>query len=390
MDPVQIGRTRAQATPSVRRMSQRFAAVLTQRLRTSREEFGEQLRGIARDLRPAEIRSFAATHTLRWAVNCAVAALVLSLPVAASAAAVTTAPTDAPAPVAAAAQGPRAQSLARGGTISAGRSPLTVNAEGARPIREYTLSKADTLGSLSNFFGVSPEAIAFANGITDPINLPFGKGIRIPPADGALFELAAGDTLESVAARFKVEAAVIKDYNRLHFEPEHFAPGKLLFVPGAVLPGLVYETADPEQESPAVVARASSPITQPAHIAQPAPAPRPAGGWPVAGVITQYMSAWHTGVDIAAPYGSSIVAVRGGVVSKAGWVPVGGLSVCVRSGAVENCYYHTGAVFVGVGQAVEVGQPVASIGMTGVTTGPHVHWETKVNGVFVNPLAPPQ
>jgi len=366
-------------------MSQRFTAELIQRLRTSREEFSEQLRGTARDLRPDQIRSFAATHTLRWAVNCAVAALVLSLPVAASAAAVTAAAADAPTAVAAA-EGPRAQSLARGGTISAGRSPLTVNAEGARPIREYTLGKADTLASLSNYFGVSPEAIAFANGITDPVNLPVGQGIRIPPADGALFELAAGDTLESVAAKFKVEVAVIKDYNRLHFEPEHFAPGKLLFVPGAVLPGLVYQAADPEQESPAVVARGSSPIA-PAQVAQPAPVLRPALGWPVAGVITQYMSAWHTGVDIAAPYGTSLVAVRGGVVTAAGWVAIGGLRICVTSGGgVEDCYYHTGALFAGIGQAVEAGQAVASIGMTGVTTGPHVHWETKVNRVLVNPL----
>ena len=317
---------------------------------------------------------------------CAVAALVLSLPVAASAAAVSTSGSDAAAPFAAAA-GPRAQSVARGGTISAGRSPLTVNAEGVRPIREYTLGKADTLGSLSNFFGVSPEAIAFANGITDPINLPTGKGIRIPPADGALFELAAGDTLESVAAKFNVEAAVIKDYNRLYFEPEHFAPGKLLFVPGAVLQGLVYQAADPEQESPAVVARGSSSPIAPVQRAQPAPALRPALGWPVAGVITQYMSSWHTGVDIAAPYGTTLVAVRSGVVTSAGWVAIGGLRICVTSGGgVEDCYYHTGALFAGIGQAVEAGQAVASIGMTGVTTGPHVHWETKVNRALVNPL----
>ena len=385
MDPVQIGRARAQATPSVRRMLQRFAADLTQRLRTSREEFRLELRDIAEGLRPGQVRSFAVTHTLRWVANCAVAALVLSLPVAASAAAVSASAADAPG-LAAVVEAPRAQSVSRGGTISAGRNPLTENAKGVPPIREYTLGIADTLGSLSNFFGVSPEAIAFANGISDPVNLPVGQGIRIPPANGALFELAAGDTLESVAAKFKVEIAVIKDYNRLHFEPEHFAPGKLLFVPGAVLPGLVYQAADPEQESPAVVARGSSPIA-PAQRAQPAPVLRPALGWPVAGVVTQYMSAWHTGVDIAAPYGTSLVAVRGGVVTAAGWVAIGGLRICVTSGGgVEDCYYHTGALFAGIGQAIEAGQAVASIGMTGVTTGPHVHWETKVNRVLVNPL----
>lgn len=364
-------------------MSQRRVIGLTQRLRRSREEIAEQLSRIAWGLRPGRVRSFAAAHTLRWVVNCAVAALVLSLPVAASAAAIS-APTTDRAVLFAAADAPRAQSASRGGTISAGRSPLTVSAEGPKPIREYTLSKADTLGSLSNFFKVSPESIAFANGITDPVNLPVGTAIRIPPADGALFEVAADDTLESVASRFKVDAAVIKDYNRLYFEPENFAPRKLLFVPGAVLPGLVYQAADPELASPAVATRAASPITQPAQAAPPAPVVRSTGGWPVAGVITQYMVPGHTGVDIAAPYGTPLVAVRSGVVNAAGWVPIGGLRVCVQSGAVESCFYHTGAVFVGVGQAVEAGQVIASIGTTGVTTGPHVHWEIKVGGRFVS------
>jgi len=123
-------------------MSQRWADSVTQRLRRSRAEIGGQLVDIGDGLRPGRVRSFATTHTLRWVVNCAVAALVLSLPVAASAAAVSTTTTGVPVSVV---ETSRAQGVARGGTISAGRSPLTVNAEGVRPIREYTLGKADTL-----------------------------------------------------------------------------------------------------------------------------------------------------------------------------------------------------------------------------------------------------
>ena len=330
-------------------------------------------------LSPRNLRSFAGTYGIRWLVNCAVAALVLSLPVAASAASASGPSSSAPT-LLVAAEAPRAQSIARGMTISAGRAPVTVNADGVRPIGEYTMGKADTLGTMSNFFGVSPESIAYANGITDLMNLEVGRSIRIPPGDGALYTVAEGDTIESVAARFKVEAGVIKDYNRLHFEPEHFAPGQLVFVPGAELPALVYQTVDPEPSRPTLIARPAAPAAQ-------APAVASSGAWPVGGVITQYMSGWHTGVDIAAPYGSTLVAVQSGTVSATGWVPVGGLRVCVRSGAVENCYYHTSAVFVSPGQSVERGQPVASIGMTGVTTGPHVHWETKIDGRLVNPLS---
>lgn len=361
-------------------MSQRWTAGATHRLRASRDEIASQLGEIAEGLSPRRVRAFAITHAIRWTVNCAVAALVLSLPVAASAAAVST-PTGAALSALAAGDTTRAQSLARGSTFSAGRSPVTVNAEAMRPIHEYTLGKADTLASLSNFYGVSPEAIAYANGISDPLNLEVGRAIRIPPGDGALYTVAAGDTIDSVAARFKAESAAIKDYNRLHFEPEHFAPGKLIFVPGAELPGLVYQTVEEEPERPTVIARAAP---APAAPRQTVAAPL---GMPVGGVITQYMSAWHTGVDIAAPYGSELVAVSEGTVSATGWVAVGGLRVCISNGAVENCYYHTGAVFVAVGQWVQRGQVVASIGMTGVTTGPHVHWEKKINGRFVNPFS---
>lgn len=322
------------------------------------------------------LRDHAGGVALRWSVNAAVAALILSIPVAASASAGTPA-SHAPAMLAAA-EAPRAQQLARGTSITAGRSPVTVEAEGARPIREYTLGSSDSLATLSSFFRVTPEAIAFANGITDPLNLEVGRTIRIPPADGALYTVAEGDTVESLAARFKVEPAVIAAYNRLRFEPEHFAVGKLVFVPGAELPGLVYQTVEPEPARPTVITRPAAP---PPPVAVQAPV-----GLPVAGIITQYMGGGHTGVDIAAPYGTPLVAVAAGTISSTGWVPVGGLRVCIRSGATENCYYHVGAVFVGVGQHVERGQAVASIGMTGVTTGPHVHWETKVNGVFVNPL----
>lgn len=327
---------------------------------------------------------------LRIGANAFVALIVVSLPFAASAAAHPAG--DAQAPVAAVSTfatsveqlpaAPRAQVEARGGTITAGRNPLTVAAEGIRPVVAYTLSTSDTLSSLANYFGVSPEAIAFANGITDPAKLEAGRQIAIPPVEGALYTVAADDTVESVAARFKVDPDVIRTYNRLFFEPEHFAPGQRILVQGAALPALVYQTADAdmaEAEKPTVIARA----------APAAPAPAQRGGtlaWPVNGVVTQYFWSAHTGVDIAAPYGSGLASSIDGVVSATGWVAVGGLRVCISSGGLEECYYHTGAVFVSPGQRVSKGQIVASIGMTGVTTGPHVHWETKINGVFQNPF----
>jgi len=317
-------------------------------------------------------------------VNLLVAAIVMALPFVASSAA---RPADQTslfgAPIGSTSLAPadgapllaRAQTQARGGTIAAGRNPLTVQAEGARPIQEYTLSSNDSLWSIANFYGLTAEAIAFANGIADPYHLQVGRLIMIPPAEGALVTVADGDTIDSLAARFKVEPSVIKDYNRLYFEPQNFAPGAQIFIQGAALPQL----PPPPEANATVIARPST----------SAPAAKAGGylAWPVAGYISQYMWAGHTGVDIAAPYGSGLASGVNGTISQNGWVAVGGLHICVRSGNLEECFYHMSAAYYAVGTAVTAGQVIGAIGLTGVTTGPHVHWETKIDGHFVNPLA---
>jgi murein DD-endopeptidase MepM/ murein hydrolase activator NlpD len=109
---------------------------------------------------------------------------------------------------------------------------------------------------------------------------------------------------------------------------------------------------------------------------------------PVAGAVSQFLQGRHTGVDIAAPFGSIIVAADDGVVDAEGWVQVGGRRVCVQHAeGIESCYYHTSAALVSIGDRVERGQPIALIGMTGATTGPHVHWEVKENGRVIDPLS---
>lgn len=108
---------------------------------------------------------------------------------------------------------------------------------------------------------------------------------------------------------------------------------------------------------------------------------------PVSGYISQFLQGMHTGVDIAAPFGAILTAADEGVVNFVGWVPIGGRAVCVQHrGGLESCYYHTSIAYVTVGQQVSRGQPIAAIGMTGLTTGAHVHWEAKQDGRIVDPL----
>jgi murein DD-endopeptidase MepM/ murein hydrolase activator NlpD len=109
---------------------------------------------------------------------------------------------------------------------------------------------------------------------------------------------------------------------------------------------------------------------------------------PVAGDVAQFLQYSHTGIDIAAPVGSIVVAADGGTVTKTGWQGFGGDGVCVSHGAgLESCYFHIASALVNVGQRVVRGQPIALVGMTGVTTGPHLHWEAKLFGKLIDPLA---
>ena len=314
---------------------------------------------------------------LRLILNTSVAVLVLSLPFAATAAsrASTVAPASVGATVATTSDASRVQPLARGGSIAGSRNPLTVAAEGTRPVQEVTIHDGDTLATMANYYDVSVEAIAFANGLSDARALQMGQKLVIPPAEGALYTIKDGDTVDTIASHFKVDPSVVLTYNRCTFEPEQCAPGQKIFVRGAELPALLA----PDRPTRDVFAAAP-------QMAQQARNGRLS--WPVGGVITQYFWWGHTGVDIAAPYGTGLGAGDDGVVTATGWVPVGGLRVCVQhAGDLTVCYYHTSAVYVSVGQQVARGQIIAAIGLTGVTTGPHVHWECKVGNQFVSCLS---
>lgn len=277
--------------------------------------------------------------------------------------------------VAASSDASRAQPLARGGAIAGSRNPQTLTADVGRPVQERTIQEGDTLATMANFYDVSVEAIAYANGISDARALQMGQKLVIPPAEGALYTVKDGDTVDSIASHFKVDPSVISTYNRCTFEPEQCAPGQKIFVRGAELPALLA----PDRPTRDVFAAAP-------QVAQQARNGRLS--WPVAGIITQYFWWGHTGVDIAAPYGTGLGAGDDGVVTATGWVAVGGLRVCVQhAGDLTVCYYHTSAIYVSVGQQVARGQIIAAIGLTGVTTGPHVHWECKLGNQFVSCLS---
>jgi len=97
----------------------------------------------------------------------------------------------------------------------------------------------------------------------------------------------------------------------------------------------------------------------------------------------------HTGVDWAAPSGSPIIAAGNGIVEKAGWVGGYGRQTIIRhANGYETSYNHQSAIVRGIKPGVRVrqGQVIGFVGSTGLSTGPHLHYELIVNGRKVDPL----
>ena len=120
--------------------------------------------------------------------------------------------------------------------------------------------------------------------------------------------------------------------------------------------------------------------------------------WPVAGrIISGYgyrihpifgVRRFHSGIDLAAPYGTLVKAADGGQVVQAGYFGGYGNSVMLyHGGGFATWYAHLSSINVSMGQFVQRGQVVGLVGSTGWSTGPHLHFEVRINGAPQNPLA---
>ncbi|MDX6585235.1 MAG: hypothetical protein QOI10_4419, partial [Solirubrobacterales bacterium] len=113
--------------------------------------------------------------------------------------------------------------------------------------------------------------------------------------------------------------------------------------------------------------------------------------WPASGPITSgFGYRWgrlHAGIDIALPEGTPLRAAASGRVIIAGWVDGYGNYTCIQhAGALSTCYGHQSRLGTSVGASVTQGQVMGYSGNTGHSTGPHLHFETRINGNPVDPM----
>ena len=241
----------------------------------------------------------------------------------------------------------------------------------------YTVERGDTISTIARKFGISEETVKWANDLVND-NITVGDELKILPVTGISYKVTKGDTVFSIAKTFDTDPQKIVDFPFNDFaNPETFSlvAGQILIVPDGVKPSEIL----------------TSPRRQ-VYIAQGPVSVSSAGfTWPVKGTIAQFASWYHMALDILSPIGTPIVAANSGTVSKVvtgGWDGGYGINIYVTGddGTITH-YAHMNGVNASVGDKVTAGKTVVGwIGMTGRTTGPHIHFEVIKNGTLVNPL----
>lgn len=240
----------------------------------------------------------------------------------------------------------------------------------------YTVEKGDTLSTIAKKFDISVDTIKWVNNLTSD-SLTVGDELKILPVSGVSHKVARGETVYSIAKKYDTEPQKIADFPFNEWrDPEGLTliEGQMLIVPDGVPPRL----------RPSVPRR-------PTFIAQGPTYVSGAGfSWPVSGAISQGPVWYHMAVDIISPIGTPIIAARSGTVVKAltgVWDGGYGTNLMVDDGTFQSLYSHLSGFNVSVGDEVVAGKTVLGwVGMTGRTTGPHLHFEIRKNGALVNPL----
>lgn len=251
------------------------------------------------------------------------------------------------------------------GDGAAGPSPAEVY-----PARvfSHTVAQGETLWGIAQTYGINVNTIIGANPSVSPSRLQVGQVVKVLSVDGVLHEVRAGDTVSGLASRYKVDASKIVAANALT-DPGSLKVGQQLIIPGAT----------------PLVSRSATSVSG-KSLTVPGSYRWPVWGW-VSSRFGWRNGKFHRGLDIAAPSGRTVVAARSGKVTYAGWGGSYGYIVILSHGdGVTTLYAHASKILVSVGQWVEAGQAIAQVGSTGNSTGPHLHFEVRVNGQPVNPL----
>jgi LysM repeat protein len=259
-------------------------------------------------------------------------------------------------------------------------------------IRDYTVTRGDSVFGIATKFNIKPDTVLWAN--YDMLNdnpdmISLGMQLKIPPTNGVLYKWQEGDTLDAVASEFDAKKEDILSFSGNHLDltnPE-IQPGTLVMIPGG--------HREFRQWIIPTIPRGKAGVSVGLYGAGAC-----AGGysgangsgtfvWPAGNHYLSGNDYWggHLGIDIAAGEGAPVFAADSGVVVFSGWANGGyGYMIMIDHGnGYQTLYGHLSSVNAGCGASVGQGGIIGYAGSTGNSTGPHLHFEVRYQGGFVNP-----
>jgi murein DD-endopeptidase MepM/ murein hydrolase activator NlpD len=246
-------------------------------------------------------------------------------------------------------------------------------------VEEYTVEKGDTLSTVADKFGVSTDSIRWANDSTDD-SLTIGEKLKIPPTSGIIHKVREGETIYTIAKKYRTDAQKIVNFPFNEFadlDSYGLSVGQTLVVPDGIMP-----------QAPAPVLL--SVLSPPPSVSTGSAPGSGQLGWPTNGIITQYPIWYHKAFDIANPSAPPVTAAGSGTVVLVQVLryDYGRHIIIDHGGGLSTLYAHLSESYVNVGDKVNRGQVIGRMGSTGRSTGTHLHFEVRVNGVAViNPGA---
>lgn len=284
------------------------------------------------------------------------------------------------------------------GTITRLAVPHTTIPERPRStVFTYTVESGDTVFGIAERFGLTPYTIYWANSETledNPHRLAVGMVLNILPINGVYHTVSAGETMAGLAGEYDVEtSALFNEWNDLE-QGQPLKAGIKLVIPGGTRDFITWQLPKTvATNGGAAINQGRQGMCAGNYVGLPG---RGWFNWPTGG---RRISGWtfrdarnpaHGGLDIGLRTGDPIYAADGGVIVFVGWWGGGGygnLIVVDHLNGWQSWYGHLSQVNVVCGQSVGAGDVIGLGGSTGWSSGPHLHFEVRLDGVPYDPLA---